>query len=154
MNLFQKIKDSTFFKKSNVCLGKGTVTQYILIENKHFFSIIFYKWNTISQSRFHSHAFNAVAFLIKGFYWEKIIFDESCTEVDNVINVPLVPRFLPKNYIHSIGYSKPNTITMLISGKWDENWHEYFPDSKKWVRYGWGRVVIDKSSEFPNFEVE
>lgn len=144
MNLFRKLRDTIFFKKSDVALGEGSVTQYIIFENKHFLSLIFYRWNTVNQTRFHTHAFSAVAFLLKGWYWEKIKIDEHT--VDNFVNVPLVPRYLPKQYCHAIGYSKPGTITMVITGPWDKTWQEYFPDSDEWVTYTWGRKKIEKTT--------
>jgi len=137
-----KLKETIFFKKSEVALGEGSVTQYIVFENKHFLSLIFYRWNTIDQVRFHTHAFGAVAFLLKGWYWEKVMFND--IEMTNFVNVPLVPRYLPKNYCHAVGNAKPGTLTMVIAGPWQKTWKEYFPDTKSWVTYTWGRVPLRK----------
>ena len=137
-----KFFGTTFFKKSLVALGEGSVTQFIVIENKYLFSLIFYKWNTIKQSRFHTHAFPALAFLIKGWYWERVLFNE--IEMTNFVNQPLWPRWLPRNYCHAVDNAKPGTITMVIAGPWQKTWEEYFPDTKTWVTYTWGRKVLNK----------
>jgi len=142
MNFLQKLKKTIFLKKSEVALGKGSVTQYIVFENKYFCSLIFYKWNTIDQVRFHTHAFSAVAFLLKGWYWEKVKFKD--ITMDNFVNVPLIPRYLPKNYCHAVGHAKPGTMTMVLVGPWQDTWKEYFPDSETWVTYTWGRKIIKK----------
>ena len=133
------------FSKKEVALGKGSVTQYTLFECKWLFSIIFYKWNTVDQIRFHTHAFAAVAFLLRGWYEEKVItYNDVGLQftTQKTVNQWLKPRYLPRNYCHSIGYALPSTITMVLCGPWQKTWKEFFPDSKKWVTYTWGRKVI------------
>jgi hypothetical protein len=137
-----KILNSILFEKKEVALGTGSVTQYILFENKHLFSVIFYRWNTIDQVRFHTHAFASFAFLLKGFYWEKIKFGD--IEMDNLVNQPLWPRYIPKNYCHSVGHAKPGTLTMVLAGPWQKHWYEFFPDTETWVKYTWGRKKLGK----------
>ncbi len=128
------------WESKEVALGEGSVTQYTLFEHKRLFSIIFYKWNTINQIRFHTHAFAAVAFLLKGWYWEKVRYNGIV--MTNFVNVPLIPRFLPRNYCHAIENSKPGTMTMVITGPWQKTWWEFFPDTDRWVEYSWGRKKI------------
>ena len=136
-----------FFKKKEVSLGEGSVTQYTLFENKYLFSIIFYKWFTIDQIRFHTHAFASFAFLLRGWYWEKVLFKG--IEMTNFVNQPFWPRWLPRNYCHAIENAKPGTLTMVLTGPWQKNWFEYFPDTKKWVKYAWGRKKLGKFDELP-----
>ena len=146
-NILKNLKESIVWKKKKVALGEGHVEQFIIFENKKLFSIILYKWFTIDQIRFHTHAFSAVAFLLKGWYWEKIRFGK--TEMTNFVNVPLVPRFLPKNYCHAIQQARPGTRTLVITGPWQKHWFEYFPDTETWVKYHWGRKKVEKFKEFP-----
>lgn len=142
-----KLGNTIFFKKSDVVLGEGSVTQYIVWENKKLCSLIFYKWNTIKQNRAHTHAFPALAFLLRGWYWENVWFDG--LKMMNLVNTPLWPRWLPRNYCHAVGNARPGTITMVIAGPWQETWEEYFPDTDTWVTYTWGRKVLStrKGSE-------
>ena len=147
MNLFAKLKDTTFFKKKEVALGLGSVTQYLIFENKHFLSLIFYRWNTIDQVRFHTHAFGAVAFLLRGWYWEKVLYNG--IEMTNFVNIPFYPRVLPRNYTHAIGNAKPGTMTMVITGPWQKYWYEFFPDTQLWVKYTWGRKIVEKTDKCP-----
>lgn len=136
-----------FFCKKRVELGEGHVTQYTVWEIKQLCSLIFYRWETIDQVRFHTHAFSSVAFLLCGWYAEKVKFGD--TIMDNFVNVPLVPRLIPRNYCHSIGHSKPGTITMVITGPWEKHWWELFPDTGLWVKYTWGRKKIGSSKTPP-----
>lgn len=138
-------KNCKIFEKSEVALGEGSVTQLIIFEHKRFFSWIIYKWNTVDQVRLHTHAFFAVAFLISGWYWEKVRFGKHM--MDNFVNTPLIPRFLPKGYCHAIKNSKPGTKTMVFTGPWQDHWFEFFEDEKMWVKYGWGRKKISKIKE-------
>jgi hypothetical protein len=141
------IGNTILFRKKQVALGKGSVTQYTLFENKKLFSIIFYKWNTIDQIRFHTHAFTAFAFLLSGWYWEKVKYND--IEMTNFVNQPLWPRYLPKNYCHAIKNAKPGTLTMVITGPWQKHWYEYFPDKGHWIKYTWGREKVEHLYSLP-----
>jgi len=130
------------FKKKRVELGKGHINAYVLFESKHLFSIILYNWKTIEQNRFHTHAFSAIAFLLKGGYVEEKIIDRKI--VINNVNNKFIPRYLPKNYCHRILKAEPKTWTIIFVGPWIKYWYEYFQDSKKWIRYTWGRKKISE----------
>lgn len=137
-----------FFRKKRVELGDGHIIQYVLFESKHLFSIIFYNWKTIKQNRFHSHAFPAVAFLLSGSYEEEVFKDGEIKQ--KTVNQWMKPRYLPKDYTHRILKAEPHTWTMVFVGPWKKTWWEYFDDTKTWVKYGWGRKVLEKTKEKPN----
>lgn len=131
-----------WFKKKRIELGDGHIVQYTLFESKRFGGIWFYNWKTIKQNRFHTHAFSSLAFTLSGSYTQEVI-------KNGVINTEVVrnllqPRFLQKNYCHRILKADPNTWTMVFFGPWSEYWWEYFDDTKTWVKYTWGRKVVDK----------
>jgi hypothetical protein len=89
------------------------------------------------------YPFASIAVLLCGWYWEDVLFEDGDGEpVANLVNQPLWPRFLKKNYCHAIGRSKPGTITLVLSGPWGKEWKEYFPEADKTVIYGWGRKVL------------
>jgi len=133
-----------FFKKKRVELGEGGIIQYTIFESKHFGGIWVYNWQTILQNRFHTHAFNAYAFLLSGSYVEEVI--EDGTILTKNVNQLFKPRYLPENYCHRILKAEPNTWTIVFFGKWIPYWWEYFHDTKTWVKYAWGRKVIDKKN--------
>ncbi len=133
-----------WFKKKRIELGEGHIIQYTLFESKRFGGIWIYNWKTILQNRFHTHAFNSIAFLLSGKYTEEVIENGKITL--RIVHQWLKPRFLPKNYCHRILKADPNTWTIVFFGKWIPYWWEYFGDSKTWVKYGWGRKVIEKKS--------
>jgi hypothetical protein len=132
------------FKKKRVELGEGYIIQYTLFENKYFGGIWLYNWKTILQNRFHTHAFSSYAFLLRGSYTEEVITNGKIET--RVVNQWLKPRYLPQNYCHKILKAEPKTWTIVFFGKWMPYWWEYFQDTKTWVKYAWGRKVIEKKS--------
>ncbi len=132
------------FKKKRVELGEGFIIQYTLFENKNFGGIWIYNWKTILQNRFHTHAFSSYAFLLSGSYTEEVI--ENGEIKIKVVNQLFKPRYLPKNYCHRILKAEPKTWTIVFFGKWIPYWWEYFNDTKTWIKYTWGRKVVEKKS--------
>ena len=133
-----------FFKKKRIELGEGHIVQFTLFESKRFGGIWLYNWKTILQNRFHTHAFSSYAFLLNGAYTEEVIIDG---EVHNrIVNKKFVPRHLPKDYCHRILRANPNTWTIVFFGKWKDHWWEFFRETNTWVKYGWGRKVLEKKS--------
>tara|TARA_R110000850_G_scaffold1714_21_gene9240 strand:- start:4554 stop:4964 length:411 start_codon:yes stop_codon:yes gene_type:complete len=133
------------FSKKRIELGAGHIVQYTIFENKKFGGIWLYNWKTIEQNRFHTHAFNSYAFLLRGQYKEEVI--EGTTIKHNVVNQWMKPRFLPKNYCHRILVANPNTWTIVFFGPWQKTWKEYFEDTKTWVTYTWGRKIVQNDNK-------
>jgi hypothetical protein len=131
-----------FFRKKRVELGDGHILQYTIFESKYFGGIWLYNWKTIGQNRFHTHAFSSIAFTLSGSYTEEVI-KEGKIEINKVRKL-FRPRYLPKNYCHRILKAEPNTWTIVFFGKWINHWWEYFQDTDTWVKYTWGRKVIEK----------
>lgn len=133
-----------FFKRKRIELGKGHIVQYTLFESKLFGGIWLYNWKTIEQNRFHTHAFNSYAFLLRGYYVEETLDDQGNNLGKRTVNQRFKPRFLPKHYCHRILEARPKTWTIVFFGKWDKHWWEFFEETETWVKYGWGRKVISK----------
>lgn len=131
-----------FFKKKRVELGEGHIIQYTIFESKYIGGIWLYNWKTIGQNRFHTHAFNLTAITLSGSYEQEII--EKGIIRKEVVRKRFIPRYLPANYCHRILKASPKTWTLVFFGKWIPNWWEYFQESKTWVKYAWGRKVVEK----------
>lgn len=129
-------------RKKRIELGEGHILQYTIFEHKKLGGIWVYNWKTIRQNRFHTHAFNSTAFLLRGSYTEEIIKDGKI--IQNVVDQWMKPRRLPRNYTHRILKAQQSTWTVVFFGRWMDHWWEYFDSSKVWVKYGWGRKVLEK----------
>lgn len=133
-----------FFKKKRVELGDGCIYQYTIFESKLIGGIWLYNYKTIGQNRFHTHAFNAIGITLNGGYEQEVIKDSLI--IKEVVKKRFIPRYLPKNYTHRILKAEPNTWTIVFFGKWIPYWWEYFNDTKTWIKYSWGRKVVEKRS--------
>jgi hypothetical protein len=127
----------------DVALDMGNIKQYTLFECKYLFSIIFYKWENVQQSRFHTHAFASMAILLKGSYEEDVLVDDK-EIVTRTVDERFKLRHLPKDYCHCINKAKPGTWTVVFCGPWKKTWEEYFVDTNTWIKYTWGRKRVYK----------
>lgn len=121
----------------NTSLGVGNIRRFTIIEIKHLFGIIVNVFNTSNQDRFHSHAFHAFSWMVRGSYYEDVILENG----DVITKKIQRSRFIPKNYIHKITKSTPNAISVTFEGPWGSTWNEYF-DNGRIKTYTWGRRVL------------
>ncbi len=129
-------KYGKLFHWDNTSIGVGNIKRFTLIEIKNLGGVIFNIFNTVDQDRFHSHAFNAFSIMIKGYYYEDVI------ENNSIVTKRIEKsRFIPRNYIHKITKSSPNAISVTIEGPWESSWNEYF-DNGRIKSYTWGRQVV------------
>jgi len=116
---------------------KSNVTGYWLIEAKSLFSIVLLRFGKGSRENFHSHAFNAVTWFIKG------EVDE--LHMDGRIlrwNPSFKPKLTPKNCYHNV-YAREVTWALSFRGPWDKTWKEYSPREKRELRLTEGRIILD-----------
>lgn len=124
------------FHKVRISLGEGYLDRYTIFEFKRFSSLYVHCFNTIAQDRFHSHAFWGLAFVLYGGYYEE--WKNSTGTYCKWIGPGI--RWIPREYNHRLLKSKPNTISVLITGPWAKFWTE---EKDGIVRtLGWGRKVV------------
>ena len=118
--------------------GKGSgVTAYFLLEWKKGFSIALLKFNEGSREAFHSHAFNAFTWWIKGEAVETLYPSKQ-----NLTWFPsFKPKFTPKGNTHKIT-AKKTTWAFTIRGPWDDKWIEVKGDEKITLTHG--RKILEK----------
>ena len=119
-----------FWKKKDILLGDQNVSEITVLEWKKLFSIKLFHFHKTegSQDRFHTHAFNALSFLLKGNYTEEVL------DGKKVLRLPRNRSkiiFIPKGQFHRITKSE-GCRTLLITGPWDAEWSElrHIVDSK------------------------
>lgn len=111
-----------FMKKKKIDLGDQSVTELTILEYKKLFSIKLFKFHKSSgkQDRFHTHAFNALSFLIKGDYTEEIIKDNKIMKCRRNRSRIL---YIPKDSYHRITKSD-SCYTLLLTGPWGGEFKE------------------------------
>jgi hypothetical protein len=127
------MKIRLFFSKSDGGKDSG-VTGYWLIEWKKVFSVVLLKFEPNHRENYHSHAFNAITWWIKG-EAEELLADGTSLKWKPSI----WPKWTPKSTTHKY---QPLTKVYAISlrGPWENKWNEVKPDGTS-ITLTHGRVI-------------
>jgi len=131
-----------FFKKHDGGKESG-VTGYMLIEWKPLFSIGFLHFKEGSREAYHTHAFNALTWWLKGAITEERL-------VEDVAHFRLLPtrkeftpsttvKFTSRDNLHKVIAHK-SSWAFTLRGPWKDTWQEKRPDG--WVTLTHGRKII------------
>jgi len=127
MRLFSKVPDG----------GKDSgVTAYFLIEWKGLFSIALLKFNKGTRESFHSHAFNAITWWLKGEVTEYHVEGNA-----KHFTPSLTPKITPRSCFHQI-VAKRTTWAITFRGPWEDTWQEFRSGESKPVTLAHGRVEV------------
>lgn len=118
------------------------VTGYFLIEWKPLFSIGLLHFKKGSREAFHSHAFNAVTFWLKGSITEIKHFPVACAD----FSVSLKPKFTSRNNFHKV-VAHVDTYALTLRGPWLDYWYEF--KQGKYLTLTHGRKQVASSAELP-----
>ena len=130
MRILQKTKDG----------GKeSTVDAYFLFEIKSLGSVAILKFNKGSRTNYHSHAFHALTWFLKG-EMEETFKDGSSKEYAR----RLLPKFTRKGNMHKVIARKPSWC-LTIRGPWSKTWEEFNPDTGATITLTHGRKEVARS---------
>ena len=124
-----------FYKKWDGGQDSG-VRGYFLVEWKMFFSIGILHFSKGSREAFHSHAFNAFTFWLKGNVTE--VKHPENTKLNFAAN--LKPKYTPRTNFHKI-IAHEDTYAVTFRGPWIDYWHEF--KNKEYITLTHGRKRID-----------
>lgn len=138
MKLFWKGKDGG---------PESKVTGYWLIEAKNLFSIALLKFEDGSREAYHSHAFNAISWLLKGQLYEEEIFafhTDGTPYINNAstYHPSIFPIVTPRDCFHRVT-SKGTSWALTFRGPWAKQWREYIPATGEEYTLESGRVRVD-----------
>ncbi len=127
MNLLQKIYyhkwfPRFFYKKMDGGSDSG-VTGYFLIEWKSVFSIGLLHFKKGSREAFHSHAFNAISFWLKG----SVIEEKYNQNIKLPFSASFKPKYTPRSNVHKI-IADEDTYCLTFRGPWVDYWSEFKKD--------------------------
>jgi len=128
MKLFKLMKEGGPFSR---------VYGYFLIEWKLFLSIVLLNFKDGTREAFHSHAFGAISWVLRGQLTEELM--------DGTINVyrpSLKPIVTPRSCFHKVK-SKRNTWALSFRGPWADTWQEFIPATKQTITLTHGRKVLN-----------
>ena len=133
MKVLEKMKDGG---------PESSVTGYWLIESKRFFSITLLKFQGKSREAFHSHAFNSIAWVLKGKLKETRMWHHTVNGInyDYREHKPsLIPIIIGRNDFHKVD-SDGTSWVLNIRGPWADKWFEWRPKENRYVTLTEGRV--------------
>ena len=125
-----------FLKKTSDGGKDSGVTAYFLVEWKSGFSIALLKFNKGSREAFHSHAFNALTWWLKGEVTE--VLYPSMQKLN--WKPSFFPKSTPKNNAHKI-LANQTSWALTLRGPWDKEWYEVKNNSKITLTHG--REVVN-----------
>lgn len=121
--------------------NSGVIGLFI-IEIKSLFSIVFLKFDKGSRENFHSHAFNAYSFFLKGSVIEEKI-NINTLEIQKKLYKPsLIPKYTPKDNVHRVN-ALETTYCLTFRGPWSQTWFEVNPNTKEIITLTNGRNIVN-----------
>ncbi len=108
-----------FLKKRKDGGPESTVTGYWLVELKSLFSILFLVFKGKSREAFHSHAFNAISWVLRGQLTEHVWNGGTVTYKPS-----WRPIYTPCDRIHKVD-SDGTTWVFTLRGPWRDKWLEH-----------------------------
>lgn len=118
------------FKRSYDGGADSGVTGYWLIEAKNLFSIVLLRFSEGSREAFHSHAFNALTWWLKGSVTEQFV-----NGGEKRWKPSITPKWTPRNCYHKI---LADEVSWAISfrGPWSKTWKEMKNGREKILTHG------------------
>lgn len=129
-----------FFKRTDG--GPETnVIGYWLIEWKSVFSIALLRFSKGSRENYHSHAFNAISWILSGQLLEHRIFPEQ-RQSSRWMEPSLLPVYTGRDNLHKVFGQAPVTWALTFRGPWSKTWKEYNAKSDTITTLTHGREVV------------
>lgn len=114
MKLFKKLKDGG---------PESKVTGYFLIEWKQLFSIVLLKFENGTCNAYHSHAFDALSWVLRGKLQERYIEKNPLLGTHTNYAPSLFPIWTQRKCMHKVS-SVGTSWVVSFRGPWAKTWEE------------------------------
>lgn len=131
MKLFKVMKDGG---------PASRVWGFWLIEIKSLFSVAVLKFEDGARDAYHTHAFNAWSWLLKGQLIEIVRGHEHLCHVS--YRPSLRPIYTPRDMFHKV-VSLGTSWAITFRGPWSKTWQEYIPETDRTITLTHGRKEIN-----------
>lgn len=132
------MKFTQFLSKAKDGGSKSPVDGYFLFEIKDLCSIALLKFNEGTREEFHTHAFNALTWFIKGDLIEEDV-DGSLLKYQRSI----FPKITLREKNHRV-IAKKNSWCFTVRGKWVDKWAEFNKETGKVTVLTHGRKIVNE----------
>lgn len=124
--------------------SESPVTGYWLIEIKSLFSIVLLKFNKGRRENFHSHAFNALTWFLKGnLVEERILSNHGILRTLKGYKKSIFPKLTTRENLHRVK-AYEDSWCISIRGPWKNEWKEYNEKSEKIITLTHGRLIVNE----------
>lgn len=111
------------------------VDAYVLFEIKNLCSVMLLKFNKGGREAFHTHAFDAFTWFLKG-----DLLEEDADGTTYKYSRSWAPKFTPKSKNHRVKAAK-DSWCFTVRGRWQKLWTEYDKKSDTTTILSNGRVA-------------
>jgi hypothetical protein len=118
---------------------QSRVWGFFFVEAKKAFSFVVLRFFDGSRDAYHSHAFNAVSWVIRGKLTEHE-FNGSIRTYTRSIR----PIITPRTMFHKV-VSEGDTWVLSFRGPWVDKWKEYIPSTGTSLTLTHGRKIVSKT---------
>lgn len=119
------------------------VTGFFLVEIKPLFSIVVLRFKPGTREAFHSHAFNAVTWFLRGNVEEHRIDPTNPVAVTvREFGPSLRPKYTQRDNHHKV-VSVGETFALSFRGPWADTWREFLPKDNRFVTLTHGRKEVN-----------
>jgi hypothetical protein len=108
------------------------------IESKRFGSVLLLKFAAGSREAFHTHAFNAVSWVLRGGLKEYVLPRAHVVQYTPSLR-PIVTR---RDRFHMVSGQATATWAITLRGPWVGAWHEFLPRANRFITLTHGRKEI------------
>lgn len=111
------------------------------VELKSLFSVVLLRFDADERKNYHSHAFAAVTWWLRGEVEER--------HKDGHVQrwrPSFLPKFTPRSCFHKVTPLR-RTWALSIRGPWARRWFEYRPDRRETTTLENGRRVVSRVTE-------
>ena len=127
------------FKKGKDGGPSSTVTGFWLVEIKSLFSIVLLRFDKGSRDAYHTHAFNAWSWYIKGSVEER--FTDGTSKTWKGLNFP---KYTSRTCFHKV-FAHETSWVLSVRGPWLDKWKEYNPKESMTTLLTHGRKILSRS---------
>ena len=129
---------SHFFSKAKDGGKESPVDAYFLIEMKGLFSVALLKFNKGGREAYHTHAFDAFTWFLKG-----DLIEQDVNGDEYVYKRSFIPKLTKKAKNHRVMANK-DSWCFTIRGKWQKEWTEYNEKTNTTTVLSGGRKVVSQ----------
>jgi hypothetical protein len=123
---------------------ESTVYGFFLIEIKSLFSVVLLNFRGQSREAFHTHAFDAISWVLKGWLLEELHelpWHSLSTKMVYSYLPSRTPIHTPRERFHKVNADN-DTWVLSFRGPWRKSWMEFVPQDEKYRALTHGRLEI------------